>query len=342
MRRKWFLAAAFAGVILLAASLSAAEPVPPQRIFALGDFKLESGAVIANCRIGYRVAGELNPERSNAILVPSWFAGRSEGLLGWIGPARLYDTSRYFVIAVDAFGDGISSSPSNDAAAPGAKFQRFTMRDMVRAQHELVTRELKLDHLYAVSGLSMGGMQAFEWAIAYPEFMTKVIPIVGTPKQTSQDLILWQTQLDLLESAAGSPAALHAAMDAMAGLNELELRTPSWIAGNVNDVPKTLQSHRKSMEALDPYDYMSQLRAMIGLDIYRQFDGSIERTAKAVKAKMLVVVSLQDHMVNPAPARELARVAGAELVTLTSDCGHLATSCERDVLVREVAAFLAR
>lgn len=329
-------------LFLAASSLLAADAVPAQKLASIGDLVLDSGEVIRDCKVGYRTAGQLNAARSNAILVPSWFAGRSQGLLGWIGPGNLYDTEKYFVIAVDALGDGVSSSPSNSTLQPRQNFPLFSMRDTVRAQHELVTRELKLDHLYAVSGLSMGGMQAFVWAVMYPGFMDKVVPIVGTTKQTAQDIVLWQTQLDLLEASHGTPADVQKAMDAIAGINELELRTPSWIAANVKDAQATLVSHRKSMSSLDAFDYMSQLRAMLGVDVYRDFGGSLEQAAKAVKAKMLVVVSLQDHMVNPAPAREFARVAGADLVTLTSDCGHLATSCERDVLVREVTSFLAR
>jgi homoserine acetyltransferase len=82
---------------------------------------------------------------------------------------------------------------------------------------------------------------------------------------------------------------------------------------------------------LDPFDYMSQLRAMIGHDI-----GPVT----SIKPRMLVAVALQDQMVNPAPAREFARVTGAELITLSGDCGHLASACESEVLAREVTRFL--
>jgi homoserine O-acetyltransferase len=316
-------------LLLFAASLAHAADAPPQQFASLGDFRLDSGEVLRNCRIGYRAGGRLAADKSNVIVVLTWFAGRSADEFGWIGEGMLFDTSKYFVIVIDALGDGVSSSPSNSAEQPGPKFPRVTIRDMVRTQHELLTRELKLDHVYAIAGLSMGGMQAFQWVASYPGFMTKAISIVGTPKQTSNDILLWRTELDLLETMRGS----RDAMPTIVAIQELTLRTPAWIARNVTDVEKTLEAHRKGLADRDTFDYMTQLRAMIGHDIDPDF-------RPPLKPKMLVVVALQDQMVNPAPAREFARANGAELISLSGDCGHLATGCERDVLVREVHEFL--
>jgi homoserine O-acetyltransferase len=322
----------FASAIVLLALAANAQELSDQKLALLGDFRLENGETMRECRVGYRTAGELNADRSNAILVPTWFAGRSGDLKGWIGPGKLLDTKRYHVIAVDAFGDSVSSSPSNSTQRP---FPTFTIRDMVRSQYELVTRELKLQQLYAVVGLSMGGMQAFQWIVSYPNSMKKAVPIVGTTKQTSADVILWKTELDLLESFSDSPENLRKAMAAIAGIQSLELRTPAWLAQNVADGAANLETHRKSLQDRDPHDYMSQLRAMLAHDV-----GPPETAAKAVKARVLVIVALQDQMVNPGPARQFAKLIAADVVTLTGDCGHLASGCERDVLMQEVKRFL--
>jgi homoserine O-acetyltransferase/O-succinyltransferase len=295
-------------ILLLAAALHLAR---------LGNFTLESGQTIPDCIVGYRLYGQLAADRSNAIVVLTWFAGTSEGVEAWIGGGKLYDSSRFFIVVIDAFGDGISSSPSNGAAA------RFTMRDMVRAQHELLTRELKLDHVFAVSGLSMGGMQTFQWIASYPDYMTKAIPIVGSPKLTSYDLLLWKTELSLLDSPLGMKAA--------ADLNEMHLHTPHYIATQVHDIDAVMKDHERFVSKINVDDYSSQLRAMIGHDI-----GPIAKP----HAKMLVVVSEEDHMVNPLPAREFARATNSKLLTLTGDCGHLATVCQSQMLTQEVARFL--
>lgn len=314
------------------------------RFAALGDFTLESGEVIRDCRIGYRTYGQIAPDRSNVIVLTTWFIGTSEDLGSSIGAGKLFDTSKFFVVAIDALGNGVSSSPSNSSAEPDERFPRFTIRDMVRSQHELLTRDLKLEHVYAVSGLSMGGMQTFQWIVSYPGFMEKAIPIVGTPRQTSYDLLLWKTELGLLESLRDVPDGGARAIPTLAAIQALELRTPAYIVAHTTPegVADLMKTHQKSIETKNPLDYASQLRAMIAHDIYRDFGGSAESAAKAIKAKLLVIISLQDHMVNPTPSRELARLVKAKVVTLTSDCGHLASGCERKVLTREVWRFLGK
>jgi homoserine acetyltransferase len=109
------------------------------------------------CRIGYRTFGTLNREHSNAILFPTWYNGTSNDLKQFFGPERMVDTSRYFGIALDAFGNGISSSPSNSSSQKGADFPAFTIRDMVHAEYRVVTEVLHLQHVQAVMGVSMGG-----------------------------------------------------------------------------------------------------------------------------------------------------------------------------------------
>src|ERR1700745_3892902 len=136
-----------------------------QQFADFGDFKLQSGAVIHDFRLGYRTLGRLNAEKANAILWPTWLGGESQGLLRFAGPGNVADTTKYFVVLVDAIGDGVSSSPSNSKTQARLKFPEFTIRDMVEAEYRLATGVLGLTHLHAVMGVSMAGMQVFEWAV---------------------------------------------------------------------------------------------------------------------------------------------------------------------------------
>src|SRR5436305_8488520 len=125
-----------------------------QQFAELGDFRLEDGSVIHDFRLGYRTLGKLNAEKSNAILWPSWLGGRSQDLLPSVGPDKWVDSTRYFVILVDAIGDGVTSSPSNSTKQPLLKFPEFTIRDMVESEHRLATDVLHLSGLRAVMGIS--------------------------------------------------------------------------------------------------------------------------------------------------------------------------------------------
>jgi homoserine O-acetyltransferase len=163
------------------------------KLASMGDLKLESGNVIRDCVIGYRTFGSLNSDRSNAVLFPTAFGWRSAGLAGLIGPGKLIDNAKYFVIVVDSLGDGISSSPSNSKSQPRLDFPEFSIRDIVNAEHKLLGGTLQLPHLRAVIGFSMGGMQAFQWAVSYPGDVDKIVSIVGSPQLTAYDLLLWRS-----------------------------------------------------------------------------------------------------------------------------------------------------
>ncbi|MBZ0212883.1 MAG: alpha/beta fold hydrolase [Nitrospirae bacterium] len=171
--------------------------------FNLGDFKLTSGQVLKDCRVTYRTYGELNRDKSNVILVPTWYNGRSEDMERYIGPGRLLDDTKYYIVVVDALGNGSSSSPSNQRTQRGNSFPSITIRDMVETQHVLLTKELGISHVFGVLGISMGGMQVYEWLSAYPNFMKKGVPIVGTPQMSERDIRLWTTHFKIFTRAGG-------------------------------------------------------------------------------------------------------------------------------------------
>src|SRR5271157_4265078 len=113
----------FAGVCAHALSQSPMQAAEGTQQYAkLGEFKLQSGDVIHDFRLGYRTLGKLNAEKSNAVLWPTWLGGRSEDLLQFIGPGNVVDSGKYFVILVDAIGDGISTSHSNNGSRPWLEF----------------------------------------------------------------------------------------------------------------------------------------------------------------------------------------------------------------------------
>src|SRR5215216_6141679 len=116
---------------------------------ALGDFPLESGEVIRDYRQSYVTHGSLNRDRSNAILICAALTGTHHRLDFLIGPGRALDPARWFIVATDPIGNGLSTSPSNSGHQPGTRFPRFCLRDMVNAQHALLTRHLGIFNVHA-------------------------------------------------------------------------------------------------------------------------------------------------------------------------------------------------
>ena len=141
---------------------------PPHQLYQMGDLKLESGEVIRDFAISYVTHGTLNAKKSNAILMVTAISGNHHRLDFLIGPGKALDTGKYFIICTDAIGNGLTTSPSNSTAQPRMQFPRFAIRDMVTSQHRLLTEHLGINHVVAVVGPSMGGMQALQWGVSHP------------------------------------------------------------------------------------------------------------------------------------------------------------------------------
>jgi homoserine O-acetyltransferase len=286
-----------------------------QRWAELGDFATSRGEVIRDCRLSYRTYGRLDAQRSNAVLVTPWFLGTSSQVGRQIGPGRLVDDSRFFVIAVDPLGNGVSSSPSNSRLQPGATFPRLTISDLVRSQGQLLTHVLGISHLRAVVGASMGGMQALDWAATEPGFADAVVSIVGSPRSSDRDRRYWENASAVVRSTRPWQR-VASALGRLAPVEAIrELQT-------------------------DPEDFLLQAGAIQTLDLTSTTGGSMERLAAEVRARLLVIVSEQDDIVDPTAARELARLTGAELLVLAGRCGHQAPQCERSRVLAAVQRFL--
>jgi homoserine O-acetyltransferase len=165
---------------------------------------LDSGATLSPVDVAFETYGKLNESRSNAILVLHAFSGDAhaagispeDGKPGWwdnlIGPGKAFDTDKYFVICSNVLGGcrgttGPSSISPSTGNAYGMSFPVITIGDMVRLQKMLVDF-LGIKRLLSVSGGSMGGLQALEWAVAFPEAVASAIPIAATARHSAQQI----------------------------------------------------------------------------------------------------------------------------------------------------------
>lgn len=330
--------------IILSVFTTQLSSAQDQQFANLGDFKLQSGEVLRDCRIGYRTAGQMNADKSNILVIPTWAGGKTEQWVPNVGPGKMADTSKYYVILIDALSNGVSSSPSNSTAQPRMKFPRITMRDMVDTEHELLTKVLHINHVKAFMGISMGGMQTFQWMVEYPDFMDEAIPIVGSPRLAPYDLVHWQAQIDAIKDNKdwnGGDYTKNPARDAEYEFGAILLKTPQEFnkTHTREQVMKELAA-RNSGDGSDANDKIRQVEAMMSLNVAAPYGDSLEKAAAVVKAKVLVIVDKEDHTVTPGPAIEFAHLLHADLKVIDDGCGH--QYCDYAGVGKAVAEFLQK
>ena len=190
--------------VLSAVSTDVEMPGHVARFDTSDPLTLASGRMLAPFQIAYQTYGQLNAERSNAVLICHALTGDQfvaedhplSGKAGWwrrvVGPGKPIDTDRFFVICSNVIGGcmGTTGPASLDPATGqpyGLDFPVITIADMVRAQAMLLDR-LGIDQLFCVAGGSMGGMQVLQWAVSYPERVFAAIPVATAARHTAQNI----------------------------------------------------------------------------------------------------------------------------------------------------------
>ena len=310
---------------------------------AMGDCELENGELIQSCQLTFRTYGRLTTDLDNIVLMPTWLNGNAEGLAtyNYLGPDGIVDTDDYFVIAVNALGNGISSSPSNSVQRP---FPTFTIRDQVNLQYRLLTAYLGVEHLHAVVGASMGGYQTYEWLMTYPTFATHFVPIEGTPWYTFYDQLrgrAWQETLALPEDSA---EAIQRKAHLLALIDGLIFWTPEYLnrERSLEQFDDWLEGMARFDNSAAILDRASQSAATAQHDIRRgrpDFDAQLQAMGRP---SVLAVVFERDMTVNPEPNKVFGKQLGFEVVEIPGDCGHFGPNpeCYQQLVTDRVSAFL--
>lgn len=203
IQRHPLLTSAFISIGLIASSsLMAWDGLVEKQTFELENFTTQGGEIIPEVSVGWEAYGELNEARDNAILITHFFSGTShaagryetegEPTGYWdaiIGPGKPLDTDEYYIIASDTLVNLNAHDPNVTTTGPasinpdtgepwGMDFPVVTIRDFVEVQRKLLESQ-GIESLHAVMGASMGALQAFEWASAYPDRVERLIPVIG-------------------------------------------------------------------------------------------------------------------------------------------------------------------
>jgi homoserine O-acetyltransferase len=158
--------------------------------FELGDVTLQMGATLRDAKLAYKTYGQLDADRNNAIVYPTWYSGRHWENEWLIGEGMALDPNQYFIIVPNMLGNGLSSSPSNTPPPyDRARFPHVTVYDNVQAQHRLVTERFGIEKLPLVTGWSMGSGQTYQWAVSFPDMVERACPFCGSSKTSEHNIV---------------------------------------------------------------------------------------------------------------------------------------------------------
>jgi len=159
-------------------------------IYNLGDVRLQNGVVLPDARLAYKTYGSLNSDKSNVVVLPTFYTGSHIRNEGFIGTDRAINPDKHFVVSINLIGNGLSSSPSNTPApADRGNFPLVTLFDNISMQHQLLTQHLGVEKILLVAGWSMAGCQSFQWAAQYPDMVEHILPFCASAKTSPHNFV---------------------------------------------------------------------------------------------------------------------------------------------------------
>jgi len=313
----------------------------PYELHDIGNLELEEGGTIRNCTLAYATFGTLNAAKDNAILVPTWYSGTTKIMeQAYIGQGRALDPDKYFIIAVNQIGNGLSTSPHNTPAPGGmGNFPHVRIGDDVRAQHKLITEKFGLTSLALVVGGSMGAQQTYEWAVRYPDMVQRAAPIAGTAKNTVHDFLFTQTLVEAITSDPGfnngfyasssdvrAGLLRHAKMWAVMGWSTEFYQENRYKALGFSSLDDFLVNFMFGyFGVMDPNDLLCMAWKWQRGDVSRHTGGDLRAALGRIKAKTFVLPMSTDMFFPPADCQaEWRLIPDAEFRPIKTIDGHLA------------------
>jgi homoserine O-acetyltransferase/O-succinyltransferase len=332
---------------------------PPHQSYSEGDLKLESGEAIKDFSISYVTHGTLNEKKSNAILMVTAIGGNHHRIDFMIGPGKALDPDKYFIICTDAIGNGLTTSPSNSKSQPRMSFPKFAIRDMVESQYRLLKEKFGIDHVVAVVGPSMGGMQALQWGVSHPDTMDALVAMVPLAKTPAWSVAVVEASR---KAIMNDPAWKDGNYDAPPEkgirlwrdiVSLLSARTPDMYAAqfkNGMDVLPWMEAQETAaLKAFDANDWIYQTFAYERHDVGTTpgFNGDTAKALASIKARTLILTGTKD-LLNPEfePQEAGRNITNVKMMTISPGTvtGHAsaggAGAADVEFLNREAGAFL--
>jgi homoserine O-acetyltransferase/O-succinyltransferase len=310
--------------------------------FVITNFKTESGITLPKAIVVYGTYGHLNAAKDNVVLLPSHYMADFHGYEWLIGPDLALDPSKLFLVATELFGNGHSSSPSNTPEPfHGPRFPLTTIRDNVEAVHRLLAEDLKITHLRAIVGFSMGAEQAFQWAVTYPTFADKIVATSGTAKCYPHGVVRLESQIAAI-TADPAFASGDYKTQPKNGLQTFGIVWTAWLFSQEwwrkelwrqdPSMGKTFEEvvnnfHTDFIPGADANDLILQMRTWEKHDVGTTpgFSGDVEKALRSIKTPILYMPGETDLYFPVGDAKyESAFIPGVTLMPIPSLWGHTA------------------
>lgn len=313
-----------------------------EAVFDLGAFRLQSGDTLPNAKLSYETHGELNQGRDNVVVYPTWYGGRHSDNREFIGDGRALDSSEYFIVVPDMFGNGLSSSPSNTPAPfDRARFPLITPYDNVIAQRRLLTEEFGVERIALVIGYSMSAQQAFHWAALYPDAVERIAAICGSSKTSPHNwLFLEGVKTAMRADAAWAGGDYESPPEA--GIRAFATVYAGWFASQTfyrngthlsllgqqfSSMTEYLDFITSIFGTFDANDLLAMVATWQAADVsaHPNFEGDVKAALGAMSARALVMPCQMDLYFPPEDNElEVAAMPNATLNVIPSTWGHLA------------------
>ena len=312
----------------------------------LGDVTLLSGEVLKSAFLAYKTYGKLNQEKNNVVVLPTFYTGSHQRNEGFFGEGRAIDPANHFIVSINMFGNGISSSPSNTKAPQdGPRFPRISLWDNIACQYKLLKEHLGVEKIALVTGWSMAGCQAYQWAAQYPDFVKAILPFCASAKTSPHNYVFLE----------GIKAALCADQNwnngdysspPVAGLKAFARVYAGWAFSQTfyrNSLFKEIgydsfedllvdweEDHAKNWDANNLLCKLDTWQTS-DISIGPIYNGNIEMALNAIKAKTILMPCAHDLYFPPEDNEiEAGYINGADFRPFDSPWGHCAANPGND------------
>ena len=325
-------------------------------IFDAGDVVLQSGRTFPAMKIAYKTWGRLDADRSNVIVYPTSFSAQHHDTQWLIRPGGALDPERYFIVIPNLFGNGLSSSPSNTLwPLTGDRYPNVTYLDAVRVQQRLLAEVFGVERVRMVYGWSMGAMQAYHWASAFPDRVERIAVVCGSARCAPHNAVFIE---GVRAALTADPAYLDGAFTARpvrgyramgrlyAGwaMSQEFYREELWRTIGFSSLEDYLvRNWEANFSRRDAADLLAQLWTWQHGDISAndRFQGDLPAALQAIEAKVLLMPGDHDLYFRVEDnRRELEHLRHGSLRPIPSVWGHRAgnpAQCPQDAAFIEAA-----